>query len=176
MLETMNSVEKNVRNKIVKDEDHLIVRLVTYFIALTLVKCVSDLSIEYQCLVHGSFCVAPAYFDVAAYFGITALIVPFILNFIVYVVILYVDGNYRLRSREVVMFMSLSYPLGSYICQLIFDGFRLTRRFSLYSMYIAWNGWGDSSAAVFRAPIMFFGIWVLGMIWLGFASEVTRPR
>lgn len=176
MLETMNSVEKNVRNKIVKDEDQLIVRLVTYFIALTLVKCVSDLSIGYQCLVHGSFCVAPAYFDVAAYFGITALIVPFILNFIVYVVILYVDGNYRLRSREVVMFMSLSYPLGSYICQLIFDGFRLTRRFSLYSMYIAWNGWGDSSAAVFRAPIMFFGIWVLGMIWLGFASEVTRPR
>ena len=74
------------------------------------------------------------------------------------------------------MFMSLSYPLGSYVCQLILDGFRLTRRFSLYSMYIAWNEWGDGSAAVFRAPIMFFGIWVLGMIWLGFASEVTRPR
>lgn len=74
MLETMNSIEKNVRNKIVKDEDYLIVRLVTYFIALTLVKCVSDLSIGCQCLVHGSFCVAPAYFDVAVYFGITALL------------------------------------------------------------------------------------------------------
>ena len=64
MLETMNSVEKNVRNKIVKDEDYLIVRLVTYFITLTFVKCVSDLFVGYQCLLHGSFCVAPAYFDV----------------------------------------------------------------------------------------------------------------
>ncbi len=72
--------------------------------------------------------------------------------------------------------MSLSYPLGSYVCQLILDGFRLTGRFSLYSMYIAWNEWEDGSSAVFRAPIMFFGVWVLGMIWLGFASEVTRPR
>ena len=52
MLETMNSVEKNVRNKIVKDEDYLIVRLVTYFITLTFVKCVSDLFVGYQCLLH----------------------------------------------------------------------------------------------------------------------------
>lgn len=176
MLETMNSVEKNVRNKIVKDEDYLIVRLVTYFITLTFVKCVSDLFVGYQCLLHGSFCVAPAYFDVAAYFDITALIVPSVLNFIVYVVILHLDGNFRLRSRETVMFMSLSCPLGSYVCQLIFDGFRLTGIFSFYSMYIAWNEWEDGSSAVFRAPIMFFGVWVLGMIWLGFASEVTRPR
>ena len=172
----MNSVEKNVRNKIVKDEDYLIVRLVTYFITLTFVKCVSDLFVGYQCLLHGSFCVAPAYFDVAAYFDITALIVPSVLNFIVYVVILHLDGNFRLRSRETVMFMSLSCPLGSYVCQLIFDGFRLTGIFSFYSMYIAWNEWEDGSSAVFRAPIMFFGVWVLGMIWLGFASEVTRPR
>ena len=176
MLETMNSVEKNVRNKIVKDEDYLIVRLVTYFITLTFVKCVSDLFVGYQCLLHGSFCVAPAYFDVAAYFDMTALIVPSVLNFIVYVVILHLDGNFRLRSRETVMFMSLSCPLGSYVCQLIFDGFRLTGIFSFYSMYIAWNEWEDGSSAVFRAPIMFFGVWVLGMIWLGFASEVTRPR
>ena len=157
----MNSVEKNVRNKIVKDEDYLIVRLVTYFITLTFVKCVSDLFVGYQCLLHGSFCVAPAYFDVAAYFDITALIVPSVLNFIVYVVILHLDGNFRLRSRETVMFMSLSCPLGSYVCQLIFDGFRLTRRFSLYSMYIAWNGWGGQLCGGLSSADHVF--WYLGV-------------